>query len=240
MAREYPTILDLVGDTPIVRLDRLSPAGPRAHPREARVPQSRRLGEGPDRPLDDRAAEREGMLKPGGTIVEPTSGNTGVGLAIAAARKGLPLRLRHARQDEPGEDLDAARVRRRGRDHADRGRPRVAGVVLLRLVAARRGDPRRLQARPVLEHGEPAVALRRDRARDLGADRRRDRRDRHLRRHRRDDLRRRPLVPRAQAGGQDRRRRSRGLDLHRRATTPSSIRTSSRGSARTRGPTRST
>ena len=56
-------------------------------------------------------------------------------------------------------------LRRRGRDHADRGRPRLAGVVLLGLVAPRRGDPGRVQARPVLEHGEPGGALPRRRAR---------------------------------------------------------------------------
>ena len=60
-------------------------------------------------------------------------------------------------------------LRRRGRDHADRGRARLAGVVLLGLVAARRGDPRRLQARPVLEHGEPGGALPDDRARRSGS-----------------------------------------------------------------------
>ena len=88
MAREYPTVLELVGSTPIVRLDKVSPRG------GAQI-----LGKleylNPGGSVKDRiglpmieAAEREGKLKPGGTIVEPTSGNTGVGLAIAAAVKG--------------------------------------------------------------------------------------------------------------------------------------------------------
>jgi cystathionine beta-synthase len=88
MAREYPTILDLVGNTPIVRLDRLSP------PDGARVLAKLEFLN-PGGSIKDRiglamieAAERDGKLKPGGTIVEPTSGNTGVGLAIAAALKG--------------------------------------------------------------------------------------------------------------------------------------------------------
>jgi cystathionine beta-synthase len=88
VAREYPTVLDLVGNTPIVRLDRLSREIP-----------GRLLAKleylNPGGSVKDRiglamieAAERDGKLKPGGTIVEPTSGNTGVGLAIAAALKG--------------------------------------------------------------------------------------------------------------------------------------------------------
>jgi cystathionine beta-synthase len=88
VAREYPTILELVGNTPIVRLDRI-----------ARGVQPRLLAKlehlNPGGSVKDRiglamlqAAEREGKLQPGGTIVEPTSGNTGVGLAIAAASKG--------------------------------------------------------------------------------------------------------------------------------------------------------
>ena len=88
MPREYPTLLDLVGGTPIVRLDRLSrPGGARLLAKLEFL--------NPGGSVKDRiglamieAAEREGKLKPGGTIVEPTSGNTGVGLAIAAARKG--------------------------------------------------------------------------------------------------------------------------------------------------------
>jgi cystathionine beta-synthase len=88
MAREYPTIIDLVGHTPIVRLDRISQDVPGTI-----LAKLEYLNPGGS--LKDRiglamieAAEREGKLKPGGTIVEPTSGNTGVGLAIAAALKG--------------------------------------------------------------------------------------------------------------------------------------------------------
>src|SRR2546421_758637 len=88
MPREYPTVLDLVGGTPIVRLDRLSPRG------YAQI-LAKLEYLNPGGSVKDRIglamieqAEVQGKLKPGGTIVEPTSGNTGVGLAIAAASKG--------------------------------------------------------------------------------------------------------------------------------------------------------
>jgi cystathionine beta-synthase len=88
MAREYPTVLDLVGATPIVRLDKL---GRDVEPTLlAKLEYLNPGGSVKDRiglPMIEQA-EREGKLKPGGTIVEPTSGNTGVGLAIAAAIKG--------------------------------------------------------------------------------------------------------------------------------------------------------
>src|ERR1044072_6148881 len=88
MPRDYPTILELVGDTPIVRVDRLSPA------RGARI-LAKLEYLNPGGSVKDRiglpmieAAEREGKLRPGGTIVEPTPGKTGVGRAIAPAIKG--------------------------------------------------------------------------------------------------------------------------------------------------------
>src|SRR4249919_2663785 len=88
MAREYPTIIDLVGSTPIVRLTRFG-----AESGATLIAKLEFLNPGGSN--KDRigtamieAAELDGRLKPGGTIVEPTSGNTGVGLAIAAARKG--------------------------------------------------------------------------------------------------------------------------------------------------------
>ena len=88
MPREYPTVLDLVGNTPIVRLDKIG-----ADVAPTLLAKLEYLNPGGS--VKDRigmamieAAERDGKLKPGGTIVEPTSGNTGVGLAIAAALKG--------------------------------------------------------------------------------------------------------------------------------------------------------
>src|SRR4051812_21596446 len=88
MAREYPTIFDLVGATPIVRLQNL---GRDVEPTLlAKLEYLNPGGSVKDRiglPMIEQA-EREGKLRSGGTIVEPTSGNTGVGLAIAAAIKG--------------------------------------------------------------------------------------------------------------------------------------------------------
>jgi cystathionine beta-synthase len=88
MARAYPSVLDLVGSTPIVRLDRISRTVPGTILAKLEYMN-------PGGSVKDRiglamieAAERDGRLRPGGTIVEPTSGNTGVGLAIAAALKG--------------------------------------------------------------------------------------------------------------------------------------------------------
>jgi cystathionine beta-synthase len=88
MPRDYPTILDLVGGTPLVRLGRIA--------RDVAPTVVAKLEFlNPGGSVKDRiglrmieAAERDGLLRPGGTIVEPTSGNTGVGLAIVAAIKG--------------------------------------------------------------------------------------------------------------------------------------------------------
>src|SRR5687767_8368745 len=88
MSREYPTLLELVGHTPIVRLDRI---GRDVRPQLlAKLEYLNPGGSNKDRIGISmiEAAERDGRLRPGGTIVEPTSGNTGVGLAIAAAHKG--------------------------------------------------------------------------------------------------------------------------------------------------------
>ena len=90
------------------------------------------------------SAERDGRLQPGGTIVEPTSGNTGVGLAIVAARRGYKLRVRLPRQGGEGQDRPAAGVRRRGRRVPDVGRPRAPRQLLLGVRPPR---PRAARAR---------------------------------------------------------------------------------------------
>jgi cystathionine beta-synthase len=88
MPRDYPTVLELVGGTPIVRLQKLGrPGGPMLLAKLEYLEPGGSLKDRIGLPLIE-AAERDGKLEPGGTIVEPTSGNTGVGLAIAAAIKG--------------------------------------------------------------------------------------------------------------------------------------------------------
>jgi cystathionine beta-synthase len=91
--RYVESVLDLVGDTPLVRISRVTrDLGPvdRQPLLLAKMEMLNPGGSVKDRiglPMIE-AAEREGLLQPGGTIIEPTSGNTGHGLAIAAALKG--------------------------------------------------------------------------------------------------------------------------------------------------------
>ena len=87
------SVLDLIGETPVVRLRRLSPEG-------GAIIWGKCEHLNPGGSVKDRiclamieAAEAEGRLAPGDTIVEPTSGNTGIGLALVCARKGYKLVL---------------------------------------------------------------------------------------------------------------------------------------------------
>ncbi len=99
------SILDLIGDTPMVYLDALRPEG------GARIAAKLEMFN-PGFSVKDRiginlirAGEEQGLLKPGGTIVEPTSGNTGLGLAMAAKLLGykmvatLPDKVPEAKRD---------------------------------------------------------------------------------------------------------------------------------------------
>ena len=83
-------ILDTIGHTPVVRLNRLAPEGVNVHVKlEAFNP----MGSVKDRLAIGviERAEREGTLRPGQTVIEATSGNTGIGLAMVCAAKGHPL-----------------------------------------------------------------------------------------------------------------------------------------------------
>lgn len=90
--RLYDSILETIGDTPVVRINNLAPPGVRVYVKAEFF--------NPAASIKDRlalniieSAERAGTLKPGQTVVEATSGNTGIGLAMVCAQKGYPLVL---------------------------------------------------------------------------------------------------------------------------------------------------
>lgn len=92
-ARRAESILDLIGETPVVRLRRVVPDG--AATVWAKLERANPAGSVKDRigKAMIEAAEEAGELRPGSVIVEPTSGNTGIGLAMVAAVKGYRLIL---------------------------------------------------------------------------------------------------------------------------------------------------
>ncbi len=90
MARRYSNILETVGNTPVVKINKLAPPDVNLY---VKIEAFNPLGSVKDRlalgVIVD--AERTGRLKPGQTVVEATSGNTGIGLAMVCAQKGYPL-----------------------------------------------------------------------------------------------------------------------------------------------------
>jgi cysteine synthase len=90
--RLYDSILDTVGDTPVIRINNIAPPGMQVYVKAEFF--------NPAASVKDRlalniieAAERSGRIRPGQTVVEATSGNTGIGLAMVCAQKGYPLVL---------------------------------------------------------------------------------------------------------------------------------------------------
>jgi cysteine synthase A len=90
MGRRYQSILETVGNTPVVKINRLAPKGVNLY---VKVEAFNPLGSVKDRLALGviEAAEKSGQLKPGQTVIEATSGNTGIGLAMVCAAKGYPL-----------------------------------------------------------------------------------------------------------------------------------------------------
>jgi cysteine synthase A len=97
MGRKYDSILGTVGNTPVVKINRLAPPGVNLY---VKIEAFNPLGSVKDRLALGviEAAEKAGELKPGQTVVEATSGNTGIGLAMVCAAKGYPLVVTMAEQ----------------------------------------------------------------------------------------------------------------------------------------------
>ena len=87
---KFRNILETVGNTPVVRINRLAPPGVNLY---VKIEAFNPLGSVKDRLALGiiEAAEKSGQLKPGQTVIEATSGNTGIGLAMVCAAKGYPL-----------------------------------------------------------------------------------------------------------------------------------------------------
>ena len=161
----YGSVLDLIGNTPLVDIIDAEPQSRRPDPDEARGPEPGGLGQGPDRPGHDRAgrAGRDPHAREP-TLIEPSSGNTGIGMALVCRIKGYQLKVVLA-TNVSDRAPPAARVVGR-RDH------RVARGRGLQRGRAPGPGPGRGASRvdlplPVRQPGQPEGPLRGHRPRDL-------------------------------------------------------------------------
>ena len=133
------SVVDLMGDTPLVKLNRVAEGAGPARAGQGRVLQPRRLGQGPDRQADDRG--RRGRRRSSSRAARSSSrprATPASGLALVAQQRGLPVRLRLPRQGQRGQAQRAQGLRRRGRRLPDRRAARPPGLLLRRLRPAGR------------------------------------------------------------------------------------------------------
>ena len=181
-------ILEAIGHTPMVRINRITKGFTTtvAAKIETFNPGNSIKDRMAVRMIED--AERKGLLKPGGTIIEGTSGNTGMGLAIAAVVKGYKC-IFTTTDKQSKEKVDALKAF--GAEvivcptNVDPEDPRSYYSVSSRLEHEVPNSWKANQYRQPVEHRRP---LRADRTGNLGADRRKDHPSRRRRRHRRHRL----------------------------------------------------
>ena len=214
----YDDVTKLIGNTPLVRLNRLTRAPARP---------SRPSSSSTTRPARSRTASasrsstpprRSGELKPGGTIVEATCGNTGIALAMVGAARGykVVLTMPETMSKERRALLRAFGAELILTDPAPEGMK--GAVAKAEEIAAERG---RRPGPPVRQRGQPRDPPPDHRRGDLEGHRRPGRHRRRRHRHRRHHHRRRPGAQGAQARRADHRRRAGGVaDPQRRPARP--------------------
>ena len=206
-------ILEAIGNTPIIRLNRLA----KDLPAEVYV-KADYLNPGGS--VKDRIglamideAERKGLLKPGGTIIEGTSGNTGMGLALVAVRARLQSCLHHHRQAIARKNRSPESLRRRSDRLPHRRRAGRSAQLLFRREKTRARNSQFLLSQSVRKSHESGSALPHHRPGNLEGHRRKNHPLRLRRGHRRHHQRRRPLPERTKSQRENHRRRSHRLAL---------------------------
>src|SRR6516162_7614804 len=161
MGRKFENILETVGNTPVVRIGKLAPQGVNLF---VKIEAFNPLGSVKDRlalgVIED--AEWKGQLKPGQTVIEATSGNTGIGLAMVCAQKGYPLVVTMAETFSVEPAQADALSRCQGGHHACSAARHGHGDQGRRT----RRHARLVPDAPVRERGQPRHALTHDSAGD--------------------------------------------------------------------------
>ena len=223
---KFDSILGTVGNTPHVRINRLAPEHVNLY---VKIEAFNPLGSVKDRLALGviEAAEKSGELKPGQTVIEATSGNTGIGLAMVCAAKGYPFVVHHGGAVQRRAAQADAFPRRQGGDHA-RGRPRLRHG---RESAGACQEERLVPDAPVRERSQSRHAFAHHGARDHRRLQGQARLLGHRLRHRRHAERRRARVREGNAQHQDRAvRAGRSADAHQRRSRRSATTTARRRS----------